>query len=377
MGTAANRYQAIKKRGDGYTFVIRVPGPDGESKQQRYTFRTEKEARRKYDELQHKKHTGEALASSKLTVEKHLERWLRDYAALNVDAKTFEDYETVVRRHIAPSLGRIPLEKLRSLEIQRLYRQRQETLSASRVRLIHVVFHQALEKAVKGRLIAWNLVDGVKPPKPPKHRTGNVYDADQVNALLEESRASVIHIAVVLGVHTGMRLGEICALKWEDVDLDAGTVFVHQSLQHTKREGLRFKSTKNEGTRLIRLPAGAISELRRHKAVQAQRRLMLGEFWRDHDLVWPKDDGTPRNPDQSSKTFHDFIIRRTDLPPIRFHDLRHTHATLLGNAKVSSKVVQERLGHRTHAITMDLYTKVFSTAHEEAADAMDRILRKA
>jgi integrase len=160
------------------------------------------------------------------------------------------------------------------------------------------------------------------------------------------------------------------------VDLDAGTVFVHQSLQHTKREGLRFKSTKNEGSRLIRLPSGAVSESRRHKAEQAQSRLMLGEFWRDHGLVWPKDDGTPRNPDQASKTFHDFI-RRTDLPPFRFHDLRHTHATLLGEAKVSSKVVQERLGHKTNKITTDLYTKVFSTAHKEAAEAMDRILRRA
>jgi integrase len=219
-------------------------------------------------------------------------------------------------------------------------------------------------------------MDGVEPPRPPKHRKGNVYNAEQLNRLLDQARGSSVRIAVVLGVHTGMRLGEICALQWDDVDLDAGTVYVHQSLTHTKRDGLEFKSTKNEDSRLMPLPTDATAELRRHQAEQAQRRLLLDDFWQDHGLVWPKDDGTPRNPDQASHTYHDFI-RRTDLPPYRFHDLRHTHATLLGHAKIDKKVVQERLGHKTLAITSDLYTKVFASAHQEAADAMDRILRKA
>lgn len=375
MATVAERYRAIKARGDGFSFLIRVAGPDGKTRVERHTFKTEKEARRKFDELQHKKNTGEAVAASRLTVGQHLESWLRDYAALKVDVGTLEDYETIVRNHLVPAFGPILLEKLRSPEIQKLYREKLGTLSASRVRLIHVVLNQAMGKAVKGRLIALNPMDGVEPPKPPKHKTTDVYDARQVVALLERSRTSAVHIAAVLGVNTGMRLGEICALQWADVDMNAGTVFVHQSLQHTQKDGLRFKSTKNEDSRLIPLPASALSELSRHKDEQDARRETLGQLWKEHGLVWPNDDGTPRNPNQASKTFHDFI-RRTDLPPIRFHDLRHTHATLLGHAKIAPNVVKERMGHKTLAITMDLYTKVFRTAHDEAADAMENLLRQ-
>lgn len=376
---------AIEERGDGsYSFRLWVTDKDGKRRRQRFTVkaRSKREAQKEYIRIQSEVNSGAYTEPSKLTVAEHLGRWLQDYAAPNIGAKTLEDYTTIINNHINPTLGRIPLEKLASPDIQRFYREKRETLSASRVRLIHVVLNQAMTKAVKGRLLKWSPMDGVEPPKPPKHKTGNVYDAYQLNVLLDVSREMALagknsmHIPIVLASHTGMRLGEICALKWADVDLDASSVYVHRSLTHTKREGLQFKTTKNEDSRLIPLAPDATAQLRRHKAEQAQRRLLLGEHWQDHGLVCPNDDGTPRNPDQASHTFHDFI-RRTTLPPIRFHDLRHTYASLLGRAKVDGKVIQECLGHKTSAITKDLYTHVFASARREAADVMERLLRKA
>ena len=194
--------------------------------------------------------------------------------------KTLEDYETAIKKHIAPAFGRLPLEKLTSGDIQRLYRDKQETLSASRVRLLHVVLNQALTKAVKGRLLRWSPMDGVEPPPPPRHRTTNVYDVGQVNRLLQHARATGIHMIVYLGTHTGARLGELCAIAWADVDLESGTIYVHRSLTHTRSGRLQFKATKNKDSRLITLPASAVPELRRHKAEQAQRHLLLGECWK-------------------------------------------------------------------------------------------------
>jgi integrase len=249
-----------------------------------------------------------------------------------------------------------------------------QSLSASRIRLIYVVIHQALDKAVKGRLLHFNPMDGEEPPKPPNHKTGNVYDVGQVNRLLEVSRTSSIHRLILLGAYTGARLGELYAIAWEDVDLEAGTVYVHRALSHTRRGGLKFKPCKNGDSRLVPLPPLVIPELLRHKAEQSQQHLPLGDRWHDHGLVRPNDDGTPRKPDQDSKTFGAFI-RRSGLPVIRFHDLRHTYASLLGRAKVDGKVIQEVLGHKTSAITNDPYRHVFASARREAADVMDRLLR--
>jgi integrase len=184
-------------------------------------------------------------------------------------------------------------------------------------------------------------------------------------------------MAVLLAVTTGLRRGEILALRWQDLDLEAGILSVRQSLEETKA-GLAFKEPKSrKARRTVALPALAVEGLRRHRADQARARLMLGPGWQDNDLVCAQHDGRPLRPRSLTHAFVNLLRRRADLARVRFHDLRHSHATLLLRKNVHPKVVSERLGHSTVGITLDVYSHVVPGMQEEAARKIDAALRSA
>jgi len=173
-----------------------------------------------------------------------------------------------------------------------------------------------------------------------------------------------------------MRRGEIMALRWSNVDLDRGLITVTESLEET-RTGLRFKAPKNDKHRSVALPAYAVDELRRHRTEQAQQLLRLGVRLSAETLVCAREDGEPKRPLAVTYEFARFVKRLPWLPAVRFHDLRHSHATQLLASGVHPKIAQERLGHSSINVTLDLYSHVTPTMQSDAAERLDLAMRGA
>jgi integrase len=318
-----------------------------------------------------------------ITVAEYLNRWL-EHVATKTAAKTFERYAEIVRLNLIPHLGGLKLSKLRPIHIQQFYAaslakgrvRKAGGLSPRTVLHYHRIISQALKQAVKWQLLARNPAEAVEPPKPSHHEMV-VLDGEQIAELLDSVTDTPFHIPVLLAVTTGMRRGEILALRWSDVDLERGTLAVTQTLEKSRRAGLQFKPPKTKRSRRnITLPPITVDMLRSHRTAQAQLFLRLGRGWNRADLVCTKVDGGPINPNTLTSGFAS-LVRRTDIPAITFHGLRHTHATHLFQAGVHPKVAQERLGHSTVAVTLDLYSHVMPGMQEDAAMRVDRALKTA
>ncbi len=325
--------------------------------------------------------TGAYIAPSRMTVKDYLGRWLVDYARVNVGGKTFERYSEIVQLHLIPALGHHCLEKLQPLHIQACYSDALQSgrrdgaggLSPQTVLHHHRVLREALRHAVKWQLIARNPADAVDPPRPQRREIESL-DVAETARLLEASKDSPLALLVLLAFTTGLRRGELLALRWKDVDLTDSRLAVRQAIEQTKAGGLRFKEPKTQrGRRVVTLPAVAVDALRRHKAEQAKERLILGAAYRDQGLVFARKDGTPMNPAATSKAFT-LLVSKAGVRRVSFHACRHTHATLLMGANVHPKVVSERLGHATVGITLDTYSHVLPSMQEEAAKKMNDLL---
>jgi integrase len=237
------------------------------------------------------------------------------------------------------------------------------------------VLREALQQAVRWKLLVRNPADAVEPPKVER-REMQVLDEHQTKRLLAAVGGTRLYIPVLLAVTTGLRRGEILALRWQDIDLDQGTLAVRRSLEQT-RGGNRFKEPKTKkARRVVALPALTTEALRKHKVEQAKARLLIGADYADEGLVCARRHGTPLDPAETTAGFA-ALIKKADLPKIRFHDLRHSHATQLLRQLVHPKVVSERLGHSTIGITLDVYSHVLPGMQEEAARRIDRALREA
>lgn len=327
--------------------------------------------------------TGAYVEPSRITLGDYLGRWLEDYARPNVAAKTFERYSEIVRLHLIPSLGHHVLSKLQPLHIQRYYsealasgrRDGKGGLSPQTVLHHHRVLREALQQGVKWLLLGRNPADAVEPPRARPREMRALNEAATAR-LLTAAEGTRLFIPILLAASTGMRRGEILGLRWKDVDLEGATLAVRQSLEQTAA-GLSFKQPKTaKSRRVVALPAFTVEGLKQHRARQATERLALGAAYTDNGLVCPAADGAPWRPNAFSAAFV-ALIRKTTLQAVRFHDLRHTHATQLLRNGIHPKVVSERLGHATVGITLDVYSHVMPGMQEEAALRTDVALRAA
>ncbi len=318
-----------------------------------------------------------------MTVGDYLETWLADYAKPNVAGKTFERYADIVRGHIRPALGHLMLQKLHPLHVQEFYstalaegrRDGRGGLSAQTVLHCHRILRGALNQAVRWQLLVRNPADAVVPPRPVR-REMMALDETGTVLLLNAAKRSRLYGPIMLAVTTGLRRGEVLALRWTAIDLNRGTLSVREALEQT-RDGLAFKQPKTaKGRRIVDLPRIAIEELQTHKMEQAQQRLLLGPAYEDHGLVFPEPDGRPWAPDKLSSALA-ALVRRAGFTGLRLHDLRHTHATQLLKEGVHPKVVSERLGHATVAITLDTYSHVLPGIQRDAAERIDAAIRLA
>jgi integrase len=364
-------------RGVSYRVFVELPrDEDGRRRQFSCTCATRKEAERELARLLRELDTGQWADPATLTFGEYLQRWLVDAARQKVGARTYERYEAIMRLHVAPVLGTLPLAKLRPLHLQRLYSQLQEGgMSAAGVSKVHARLHSALRQAVRWQMLPYNPADGVESPKAQRSEVRALTEAETAR-LLSAAEGSRLHAPLALAVSTGMRRGELLGLRWRDVDLEGSALSVAQALEET-RAGVAPKAPKTaHSRRRVALPPSAVAVLREHRKAHAAERLLRGSDYEDNNLVFPAPDGSPWRPSAFSMAFMR-MVRAAGLPPMRLHDLRHTHASQLMRAGVNPKVVQERLGHASIGITLDLYSHVLPGMQEEAAQRWDAAMSAA
>ena len=329
--------------------------------------------------------TGEHVDPTRMTVRQWLDHWLATVHT-EVAPKTAERYGEIVHNFLIPGLGAHELLKLAPVHIQQAYSGwaiggrldgKPGALSPRTRRHIHRILRTALARAVEQQVIARNPADAFRKRLPKVERRAMItLTADQSAQLLEFIAHSRIYWPVLIALSTGMRRGEILALRWKNVDLERGSVRVMESLEQTK-DAIRFKPPKTDRYRVIALPGYAIEELRRLKPQQAEKLLALGVRQTGDTLLCSRADGQPRTPLSLTYEFARFMRRLKELPCVRFHDLRHSHATQLLANGVHPKIVSERLGHASVAITLDLYSHVTDTMQSDAALRLDSAMSAA
>jgi integrase len=347
-------------------------GPDG--KRRYVSAKTKGEAERALRRVMTDAERGLVFESGTITVEEYLNRWLTDSVQGTVRATTFERYEQITRKHIVPEIGRVKLKALTPAHVRGLYREKLEGgLSPRTVQYVHVTLHKALKQAVRDGLIPRNATEAVKPPQVRREEIRPL-TPEQVKVLFEAARGDRLEALYVLAVTTGLRQGELLGLKWDDVDMQAETLQVRRTLTRAKG-GPVLSAPKTKGSRrTVKLSQTALEALRRHLARQLEEIDRVGSLWRENGLIFASEIGEPLS--RQYVTAHRFkpLLKRAGLPEIRFHDLRHTCATLLLSKNVNPKIVSEMLGHATIAITLDTYSHVLPTMQESAAKAMEDAL---
>ena len=376
MGKCSNGEGSIYRRKDGrwvgQYLVYTDKGP-----KYRYLYgRTRQEVARKLTKAMADRDGGFIFDAGTLTLGEYLDRWLVDSVRDTVRQRTWERYESIVRVHIKPALGRIKLKALTPVHVRGLYREKLDTKLAPRtVQYIHTTLHKALKDAVADGLIPRNVTEAIKAPRA-KGKEVNALSPYQACAFLEavSEAGDRFEALYVLAVTAGLREGELLGLKWNDVVLEEGSLSVRRTLSET-RSGRVFKTPKNGKGRSIRLTKQAVDALRRHRKRQNEERLGLGTLWEDNGFVFPSKVGTPMNAKNLTARSFKPLLERAGLPrTVRLHDLRHTCATLLLGKGVHPKIVQELLGHATIAITLDTYSHVLPTMQSEAVTAMEAAL---
>jgi integrase len=375
----------IRKRGkDSWTVVVEQ-GRDPVTGKRKQLWRsvkgTKREAGALLVQLLHQRDTGIDVPPGKITLAEFLERWLEDYARPNVSPKTFLQYSDFVHRQLIPAIGAVPLAKLRPQHIQRYYSHALQRgradgkggLSPKTVLHIHRLLRQALGHAVKWQILARNPADAVAPPRPQRFEPPVLAPAETRRLLTtadQTPHGALIHTAVM----TGLRRGELLGLRWQDLDLDAGVLRVRQAAQWLPGQGWSFRPPKTHRSRRpVALAPATLNVLKQHRRRQLQEKVALGPAYRDHDLVFASPLGTPIDPSNLRRAWAR-IVEATGLPHLRFHDLRHIHATLLLLGGIHPKVVAERLGHTDVAITLNTYSHVLPHLQSQAAAGLERML---
>lgn len=324
---------------------------------------------------------GNYIEPAKTTVRDYFIHWLAHEKA-NVAPKTHERYGELLLKNVAPILGSLTLNKLSAARIDAAWGQLLESgrrngkggLSPRTVHHCRRVMLTAMDQAVKWDLLKRNPVALTRPPKVERAKM-DAYDASQTGDMLDDLRSSRVFIPALLAALCGLRRGEILALRWRNIDFAGAVVAIRESAEQVGTE-VRYKETKSGKARTVNLSTTVVDELRRHRLAQAEEQLKLGIRPDDDSFVVAQFDGRPLKP---TSLTHEWtrLLAKTALPQIRFHDLRHSHATQLLAAGVHPKIASERLGHSTIGITLDLYSHVMPGMQANAAEQVDAAIKAA
>jgi integrase len=374
---------SLKERSPGHWAIIldtRDPCT-GKRKRRWHSFQgTKRQAQVEQARLVTEAERGTSLEPSRVTVGEYIERWL-EHVQTQVSPSSHKTYGTMLA-YMLPTIGHIRLSKLRpdniahayATAMQTGYRRRRGGLSAKSMTLLHRVLSLALKQAVKWNLLKDNPAAAVEPPRVER-KEARTLDSDATLALVEAARGAELFPLILLAAMTGMRRGELAALRWQAIDFNAGQLAVTASIEQVGRS-TREKPPKSGRPRTIALPALLVEELRRYRVVQAEQLLRLGVRPTEATHVCLRADGSPWLPSLVSAGFVR-LLKANGLAHMRLHELRHTHASHLLAANVHPKVVQERLGHANIGMTLDLYSHVVRGMQEQAAASIDDIMQAA
>ena len=375
--TRGNNEGSIYQRKDGrWVGSVHVGHKGGQRLRKHYYGATRQEVAKKLTVALKAHQDGLPVVAERQTVKDFLASWLEN-AKPSLRDQTHSTYEIVLRLHAVPYLGHHRLARLSPQHLQDLYSQRLDAgLGVQSVRKLHAILHRALEQALRWNLVARNVADLVTPPRD-QHKEMKTLGVEQARQLIDAARGDRFEALYVLALTTGLRQGELLALRWQDVDLGDGSLRVVGTLYRSSKGLLTIAEPKTAGSRRqVTLGSLAVDALARQKDNQAAQRLLCGAAWEDHGLVFTNELGRPMEATNLRRRFFQPLLQRAGLPGIRFHDLRHTAATLLLGEGVHPKIVSERLGHSRVGITLDLYSHVTPTMQREAAAAVDTVLRE-
>lgn len=378
------RGHIVKRSKNSYSIKISL-GKDATSGKYKYQWISVKgpkrEAEKRLSELLNQLDNGTFMKPGKTTLGEYLERWLKEYVWSNLAPRTAEGYESIIQRHLIPSLGNVPLTQLKPEHLQRYYSEKlaggrydgKGGLSSTTASHHHTCLHRALKMALKWGLISRNPADAVTPPRPQRSEMLTMNE-DEVHTFLETAKATSYYVLFYQALFTGMRRSELLAMRWCDVDLDMCEVSVTRSLHHLRDGSLVFRQPKTaKGRRMIALTPSTALILREHNEKQTLERTMLGIPLKNDELVFSDLHGKSLLPDTISHAWTK-IVKRAGLKHFRLHDARHTHASLMLKQGIHPKIVQERLGHATISTTLDLYSHVAPGLQKAAAAGFDKMV---
>lgn len=346
------------------------------------------------------------LDTDKITFEDFIEKWLKNYAETELAPKTLHRYKELLDSRIIPALGHIKLNKLQPTHLTEFYNNLREDgirsdgkpggLSERTILHHHRLISAILTCAVQWQFLLNNPALRLKAPKVEKKEAKH-FDIDQTEYILHlvENEPIKYRTMIVLSIYGGMRMGELAALQWDDIDFDNCILRINKSLQYLKEKGTFIKSTKNEtSNRIISLPSSAINLLREYKVWQNGEKAKLGDLWNEeYNNIFTAHNGKPMFPSTISSWFNKFIKRHNEailnddsipkevksnyiLDNVNFHGLRHTSATILINQGVDVTTVSKRLGHARPSTTTDIYSHSLKKADTEAANKLENLFNK-
>lgn len=367
----ANNEGSIYQRPDGkWRAQVTIDG-----RRLSFTADTQKKGLAWIQEMKNQVDSGLTFEATDTTLEEFLAEWLTTVSSSSSKGTHFA-YSWTVEKRILPYIGKVNLMDLRPDRIQRFYNFLQkEGLSYHAVSVTHKTLSVAMNHAVKLRLISKNPCSGTTPPKPEQTEM-KFYDDQQVKCLLKTALEirDPFYPLYFLAIYTGMRQAELIGLKWADVDWNLSTIQVKRQVRHFKGAGYVFLEPKSKsGTRTIKIGKQALEVLRNHKREQDELVKAVGQDWNHLDLVFPSGIGTPLTASNIRRNFRK-LLAASGLPKIRFHDLRHTAASLMLNHGIPVLVVSKRLGHAKPSITLDVYGHLIPSRQEEAAQLMDNLM---
>lgn len=333
---------------------------------------------------------GELGEFDDMRLDDFLQMWLDEYCKHQCKLSTFVNRRNLINRKISPELGHLRLDELRPIHFTRFFNKMAAAgLAGDYIFTMHSLFRTAFKCAVKWQITSRNVylnVDAPKKSPKSKLRTWSIAESISFLKFSETVERAYVpvphllpdfrHIAVVMAIFTGMRRGEILGLRWSDVDYDAMLVRVMQTVYKPTGMPVQIWSPKTDNSmRSISITDEVVTALKKHRAAQNEIRLALGKDYVDHDLVCPRSNGAPMDPRSLIEYFNDCIVK-SGVPRIRFHDLRHTHATIMLQLGQHPKIVSERLGHSNIAITLDTYSHVLPNMQADAAAVLSETFRK-
>ena len=366
----------LRKRGNSWTLTIELPRDvmTGKRRQKHETFKgTKRQAEQRLTYLLAERDQGMSVPSAKTTVGEYLTTWLATYAEGAVAPTTYRRYEQLIRVHVAPVIGAIPLQRLEPLHVQQVYSiMAEKGLAARTIVQAHRVLREALQHGLRWRLVVRNAADSVTLPRPERFKP-MALEPEQLLGVLAAADDTLYGTFIFLAAATGLRQSELCGLAWSSVDLDRSTLTVEQSCHWIPRRGFIFRQPKTTSSiRTVTLSPDTVQRLREHRHEQLQARLAAGPAYQG-DLVLADGVGGPLHPSNIRDAWQG-IVKKADVEGLRVHDLRHAHASMLLRQGVSLKAISARLGHSSISVTADLYAHLTGDLEQEAANAFDRAL---